>query len=198
MARVIRSIACISFLIGYTIGCASASKSGDEEPMTPPSPAARIETDAGGAEFNNLYHDGERYFAGQPTENGLRDLADRGVKTVINLRPADEMAARVEFDEPALVAELDMRYVSLPVTGATYSLETVDELDRILKETDGQVLLHCGSANRVGLLWANYLARHRGVDLEEAIDLGRAAGMTQESLFDRVRQLAETADAESH
>ena len=133
-------------------------------------PAQRVEAEAGGSEFNNLFVDGPIYFAGQPTEQGLSDLAELGVTTVINLRPPAEMAERVKFDEPALVEKLGMKYVSLPMTGKSYSVETVDALAEILDETQGKILLHCGSSNRVGVLWANYLARHRDIELEEAIE----------------------------
>lgn len=114
--------------------------------------AQRIELDSAQPEFNNLYHDGEFYFAGQPTQAGLQRMQDEGVTTIINLRLDNEMAERVSFDEPALVEELGMTYVSLPMSTGTYSMENVDALAEALSGVKGKVLLHCGSSNRVGVL----------------------------------------------
>jgi protein tyrosine phosphatase (PTP) superfamily phosphohydrolase (DUF442 family) len=57
------------------------------------------------------------YIAGQPTADGIRQLPDQGVTTVVNLRTPAEMA-RVGFDEAALVASLGFiaRWRGAPVT----------------------------------------------------------------------------------
>src|SRR5205814_3589619 len=57
------------------------------------------------------------FISGQPTEQGLRDLHAQGVTTVVNLRTPEEMSSRVPFNEPALVKELGMDYVYLPMRG---------------------------------------------------------------------------------
>ncbi|MHC4770112.1 MAG: protein tyrosine phosphatase family protein, partial [Planctomycetota bacterium] len=90
---------------------------------------------------------GRIYFAGQPSEAALRLAADEGVDLVINLRPLHEMA-KVPFDERALVDELGMRYVTIPVTPSTFSLADVDRFADQLDATEGTVLLHCSSSNR--------------------------------------------------
>lgn len=62
---------------------------------------------------------GPAYIAGQPTEDALRDMAAKGIKTVINLRTQQEMDNRgaVPFDEAALLEELGMTYVHIPLGG---------------------------------------------------------------------------------
>ncbi|HJQ11183.1 MAG TPA: sulfur transferase domain-containing protein, partial [Gemmatimonadaceae bacterium] len=57
------------------------------------------------------------FISGQPTEKALRDLAAQGVKTVVNLRTPPEMVTRVPFDEKALVSQLGMKYIHLPMRG---------------------------------------------------------------------------------
>ena len=56
------------------------------------------------------------FISGQPTEQALRDLHAQGVTTVVNLRTPPEVA-RIGYDEPALVKELGMTYVYLPMRG---------------------------------------------------------------------------------
>ena len=138
--------------------------------------------------ISNLSRDGNVYFAGQPTEEGLGLAPRRGIKIVVNLRGDQEMKSRVDFDEPALVDELGMSYVSIPVTAVSFA--DADRLKSVLSGTSGPVLIHCGSANRVGALWALYLHRHRGVGLDAAIDRGRKAGMRNPALIEKVRTIA--------
>ena len=57
------------------------------------------------------------FISGQPTERALRDLRGQGVTTVVNLRTPEEMSSRVPFDEAALVKNLGMEYVYIPVRG---------------------------------------------------------------------------------
>ncbi|MFZ5656467.1 MAG: beta-lactamase hydrolase domain-containing protein [Pseudomonadota bacterium] len=115
--------------------------------------------------------------AGQPDAAQLAELAGQGVRTVINLRAPGEA---VDFDEPAQVARLGMRYVAFPVTGAA-DLDagrvrgfgaTLDEARR-----QGGVLVHCASSNRVGAMIALDEALNRGRPLDAALERGRAAGL---------------------
>lgn len=109
--------------------------------------------------------------AGQPTADALRELQRQGVTTVVNLRMPDEMA-RVGFDEAALVKELGMNYVYLPVRGGTdhpYSPETVRRFADAMANAKGKVLLHCTIAWRASHLWAAYLIQYRGVAVDSAL-----------------------------
>ena len=58
----------------------------------------------------------DMFIGGQPTEKALRELRAKGVTTVVNLRMPEEMA-QVGFDEAALVKELGMKYVHIPMRG---------------------------------------------------------------------------------
>ncbi len=128
-------------------------------------------------------------FAGQPDAVSLQRLAQEGVKTVVNIRRPSELEG-LGFDEPSVVGKTGMAYLNIPVTPATLSTDDVDQLAEILARAEGPVMLHCGSSNRAGGLWATYLVRHRGVDLEAAIDIGKAAGLRSESMIAAVRRVA--------
>lgn len=118
------------------------------------------------------------YAGGQPTPEQLADLARAGVRTVVNLRGPSESAG---YDEAAEAGRLGLRYVAMPITGATdLDRERVREFGRVLDEArrEGGVLVHCASANRVGALVALDEALNRGCPLGEALERGRAAGLS--------------------
>ncbi|TBR08262.1 MAG: hypothetical protein EPO46_10235 [Lysobacter sp.] len=118
------------------------------------------------------------YSAGQPSPEELADLAQQGVRTVINLRGTDETMG---FDEAAEAARLGMDYRAVPIANASQlDRAKIDEFARELDDARqrGAVLIHCGSANRVGAAVALQEGWLRGRDAEDALDAGRAAGLT--------------------
>jgi uncharacterized protein (TIGR01244 family) len=121
---------------------------------------------------------GPVYVSGQPSEAALRDLASRGVKTVVNLRTQREVDNRqqVPFDEAALLKELGMTYVHIPLGGpdTPYTPEAVEKFAAALDTTDGKVLLHCTVGWRASHMWAAYLVKHKGVTEAEAIKHAQA------------------------
>lgn len=138
---------------------------------------------------NNLFRDGSFYFSGQPDEASLGRLAtEDGITTVVNLRRPSELDS-LGFDERAVVEGLGMTYVSIPVTPQTFSIEDVRRFAKAVEAAKGPILLQCGSSNRVGGMWAAYLAIERGVDLDEALEKGRAAGMRSDSVAQAVKRV---------
>jgi uncharacterized protein (TIGR01244 family) len=115
------------------------------------------------------------YTAGQPSAAQLRQAAEAGVTTVIDLRQPDEDRG---FDETATAERLGLRYVRIPVAGAAgLSQANARALRATLAQSTGPVLLHCASGNRAGALLA-LLQAQDGASIEQALDLGRRAGMT--------------------
>ena len=123
------------------------------------------------------------FVAGQPTQRALREMKARGVTTVVNLRTPEEMRSAVRFDEPALIAELGMRYVYLPVRGNAefpYSPATLAKFAEAVSSANGKVLLHCTIAWRASHLWAAYLIKERGIPVDEALANARAINLMDE------------------
>lgn len=118
------------------------------------------------------------FITGQPTQEGLRELKKRGVTVIVNLRTPPEME-HIGFDEPALIKELGMKYVYLPGDAARpYSPATVASFAKVMEETtDGKVALHCTVAWRASHLWAAYLIKDRGVEVNAALDNARAINL---------------------
>lgn len=114
---------------------------------------------------------------GRPSPAHLARAAELGVKVVVNLCPAAESPG---FDEAALVAELGMNYVNIPVAGpADLSPANVALLAAAL-DGHGQerrTLLHCASGNRVGAMLALKAKQIDGKSPAEALEIGRAAGL---------------------
>ena len=114
---------------------------------------------------------------GQPTEDELHQAAELGYQTVVNLRTeAEEMP----FDEAELVESLGMHYVSLPVAGSEgINAENARALAEVLDRSARPILLHCGSGNRVGALFALKAYAVDGKDAATALQVGRDAGLTR-------------------
>jgi uncharacterized protein (TIGR01244 family) len=128
----------------------------------------------------------DMFIGGQPTERALRELHAQGVTTVVNLRTPPEMA-RVPFDEAALVKELGMKYVYLPMRGTPefpYSPDAVKELTTAMTDAKGKVLLHCTVAWRASHLWTAYMIQSRNVPAATAVKYGRMINLMDEMRMD--------------
>jgi len=167
---------------------AAAPRVSASQQFTKPAPIATVSApsilDTAGLFQDRAARVGEDVFvSGQPTERGLRWLHEQGVTTVVNLRTPEEMTRNVNFDEPALVAKLGMRYVYLPVRGTgefPYSPETLAKFAEAVRTASGKVLLHCTIAWRASHLWAAYLIKERGIPVEAALANARAINLMDE------------------
>jgi uncharacterized protein (TIGR01244 family) len=131
---------------------------------------------------NGVYRDGRVFIAGQPDEDAFKRFRDLGVSVVVNLRPDEEMdnRDRVPFDENALLAELELEYIQIPLGGEKhpYTKEAVDRFAEILDSHPGPVLLHCTVAWRASYLWAAYLVLYQDFALEAALARGEAIAIS--------------------
>lgn len=115
--------------------------------------------------------------AGQPSKEALEALRDQGLRTVINLRVPTERGTR---EEPSWAEDLGLTYVSIPIEGAQgINLQNATALDRALETAERPVLVHCGSSNRVGALLGLRAHELEGLSPEEALEVGRSAGVTK-------------------
>ena len=121
------------------------------------------------------------YVAGQPTEAALSAMRDKGVTRVISLRTAREMDNReiVPFDEAAVVKDLGMDYVHIPLGGpdTPYTAEALDRFASAIETSEGGVLLHCTVAWRASHMWAAYLVAHQGFSVADAVAYGQQMNM---------------------
>lgn len=127
--------------------------------------------------IKNFYQLDEHVYRGaQPAAKGFRYLAKIGVKTVIDLRQADE---RSQGEDRAVTAA-GMKYVSVPMTGLTPPTEP--EITRILGILEdgksGAVFVHCKrGADRTGAVIASYRIDHDHWTNARALSEAKALGM---------------------
>jgi uncharacterized protein (TIGR01244 family) len=130
---------------------------------------------------SRIFHEGRVFIAGQPDEEALRALPGRGVTLVVNLRTPEEMEnrERIPFDEAAVLDELDIEYVWIPLGGDEhpYTPTAVTAFAEALARHKGPVLLHCTVAWRASHLWAAYLVEIHGFPVSEAYARGEAMGI---------------------
>jgi len=188
----------ITRLVGIAAMSAVTSGVSDAQRLTGPNPTdkvpAPVALDTRGLFQDKFAHVGDDVFiSGQPTEQGLRSLRDQGVTTVVNLRSPPEMA-RVPFDEAALVKELGMEYVYLPMRGTAelpYSPAAVKSFADAMSNAKGKVLLHCTIAWRASHLWAAYLIQYRNVPVATALEQTRLINLMDDHRMDGDRQPVE-------
>lgn len=113
--------------------------------------------------------------AGQPSLEQIDALAKQGVRTVIDLRADGEDRG---YDEAAELKARGLAYRRLPIAGAQdLTPANAAALKKLLAESGDGVLLHCASGNRVGALLALMAAQEEGATPQQALELGKRAGM---------------------
>ena len=179
----------MSAVIGFLPGC-GGRRTYDPSPWSRP---PRVIEDWEGVP--HLSRAWNVLFAGQPTEEGLRLLAERGVKVIVNLRPDAEMQRAVDFDEAILVESLGMEYVHIPMTPTTFSGDDVAQLKRVMNRPGAipaeqfRIVIHCRSSNRCGGLWAAFLHDDYEFDESKAIEYGKSAGLRSESMIEATKRV---------
>jgi protein tyrosine phosphatase (PTP) superfamily phosphohydrolase (DUF442 family) len=122
-----------------------------------------------------LYVVDDRLWRGaQPGSTGFRSLAERGVTTVVDLRPGSD--TRAVDDE---VRALNMEPVHMPVTdGQPPTPEQVRDLVRIVDRSPGMVFLHCGEGvGRAGTMSSAYKVTTGQASASEALRESLAIGV---------------------
>lgn len=118
---------------------------------------------------------------GQPTDTAFTKLAANGYRAVLNLRTASEGIDLQHERETAEKAGL--RYVNIPIVSSAPKPEQVDEFIKAVKDPSNHpMLIHCGSANRVGAFWMIYRVVEQGWPEEKAVEEASKIGLTSPAL----------------
>lgn len=114
--------------------------------------------------------------AGAITELGFEQINQSGFNLVVDLRIPDDLSFE---QEGQIASQLNVRYVSLPFAENKRVWRNVDRLALLLEDSSNYpVLIHCGSGNKAGAMWAFYRAR-QGVPGHLALKEGMEAGLTK-------------------
>jgi len=112
---------------------------------------------------------------GQPTAEQLKALEAAGGEIVLDLR--DPMEPR-PVDEAALVRELGMEYINVPVRAGSLDDTTLEHILAVLRgAADRTVFFHCGSGSRVGGALIPYLILDQGLEEQDAVDQAMRVGL---------------------
>lgn len=114
---------------------------------------------------------------GQPTDAAFAKLAANGYRAVLNLRTASE-GVDLKHEQEA-VEKAGMRYISIPVVSSAPKAEQVEDFIKAVKDTNNQpMLIHCGSANRVGAFLMIHRVIEQGWTEDKAMDEATKVGLT--------------------
>jgi len=129
---------------------------------------------------------GDIYLAGQPSAEDLRVFNGQGIKTVISLRHKKELP----WDEASTVELSGMKFVHVPFAGPQQlKPEVFDKVLKILRdEKQGPMVLHCGSANRVGAIWYAYRVLDGKLPPDEAMKEAQKVGLRTPAYLDRAQE----------
>src|SRR5687768_7266915 len=112
---------------------------------------------------------------GQPTADQLKALKAAGGDIVLDLR--DPMEPR-PVDEAALVRELGMEYINIPVRAGSLDDTTLEHILAVLRGAgDRTVFFHCGSGSRVGGALIPYFILDQGLEEQDAVDQAMRVGL---------------------
>src|SRR5204863_2347980 len=138
-----RSAAVVALTFSFAVPAGAQSIVGKGKTGPVPNPVTLDPADLFQAKFVSVGDD--MFIGGQPTEKALRELRAKGVTTIVNLRMPEEMA-QVGFDEAALVKELGIKYVQIPMNGTAknpYRPKELDTFTAAMAAADGKVLPDC-------------------------------------------------------
>lgn len=172
-SRLLALFAGATLLLGSSCSNAPTATSSPAPAATPPSLSAELQATKVG---NLAMPMAGVLTAGQPTEEQMAQLAKLGVTRVVCLRPATE--AGTGWEE-AKAGALGVQFVRLPIAGADdLTPAAAEKLAAELAAANGQTtLVCCGSSNRVGALLAMKAFFVDKQSKEQALALGKAAGL---------------------
>jgi uncharacterized protein (TIGR01244 family) len=140
-------------------------------------------------------HTFDKIFVGsQPAADDLKHAKENGIKTIVNLRMPDELK---EFDEPALVKELGMQYVSYPFNSPDNLTDAmIDGARHVLSDANTKPLfMHCHSGNRAGAIWLAWRVLDGGLAWDKALDEAHEVGLKTPAFETRVKDYVERCKA---
>jgi protein tyrosine phosphatase (PTP) superfamily phosphohydrolase (DUF442 family) len=119
---------------------------------------------------------------GQPGAAHLHALREVGTNIVLDLR--DPMEPR-PVDEQAVVQDLGMEYVNIPVTTGALNDGTLERILETVRDAgERTIFCHCNSGGRVGAALMAYLMVERGMNEEDAITEGMRMGLRSVELLE--------------
>jgi protein tyrosine phosphatase (PTP) superfamily phosphohydrolase (DUF442 family) len=172
------------FALGAVLACLAAVPAlRGAEPAAPKLETASLGSTAAVHRFGTIW------LASQPARDDFALARDLGVRTVVNLRKASELA----WDEAAAVRALGVSYENPAFQSPEELTDAVfDGVRRELTDAEKQpLLLHCSTANRVGAIWLAHRMLDDGIPYDSALREAETVGLKNPALRDKARDYIE-------
>ena len=132
--------------------------------------------------------------APQLSEPDFADVAARGFRSVVNIRPDGEAPDQLPNAQAKSAAQRHgLTFRHLPVMSVNVTDDdVVDGFARLMDDLPGPILFYCGSAMRCTTLWTQAAAPRIGTDV--ALSIARKAGLDLGFLRETIEERAEWLD----
>lgn len=183
MRRALPVVLPVGLVLGLALGLVLAPAAACRRPHEPVR-ADEVEGPFTWGATSSVTHVRHLWLSGQPDEATLEAARAEGVGIVIDLREPDEHA----WDEKQAVEDLGMAYHNVPVPREQpFPPDALARIDALVRENeDEQILVHCSTGNRAAGWLATHLVGVHGMGLEDALAVGRKAGITKDAIIERV------------
>jgi uncharacterized protein (TIGR01244 family) len=105
--------------------------------------------------------------AGQITPDQLKQIADEGYKSVLNLRLPDETGLLA--DEQEKTEFLGLYYVTFPTKTEDINYQSMLQIYQTIVELPKPTLIHCDNSIRSAAIVLLYIAIKQGITFEKAL-----------------------------
>ncbi|QLE49714.1 hypothetical protein FD724_17540 [Nostoc sp. C057] len=105
--------------------------------------------------------------AGQITLDQLKQIADEGYKSVLNLRLPDEIGLLA--DEQEKTQFLGLYYVNFPTKTEDINHQSMLQVYQTIAELPKPTLIHCDNSIRSAAIVLLYIAIKQGITFEKAL-----------------------------
>lgn len=118
----------------------------------------------------------DEFFAGgQPTPADLKQLAEEGFKSVVNLRGTGEAGVLADEQQQAEAAGLE--YTNLPLQSTEASAESIAKLLAEVEQLPTPVYFHCGAGGRASAAALIAFAAQQQLSRADVIAKAEALGI---------------------
>ncbi|BAY11685.1 beta-lactamase hydrolase domain-containing protein [Calothrix sp. NIES-2098] len=122
----------------------------------------------------------ELAIAGQIAPEELKQLAQQGYKSVLNLRSPDEQG--FQDSEQLYTQLLGLHYANLPTKLTEINPQMALRVFQKIAEMPKPTLIHCDSAVRAIAMVLMYIATKQGMSLEEAFKQAENLGLLEDAI----------------
>jgi uncharacterized protein (TIGR01244 family) len=133
---------------------------------------------------------GDIFLTSQLAPEHMRPLRNKGIRSVIDIRPDGEAAGQPSSDElSAASIRRGMKFHYVPVPHETIPDEAVDALRNALTQAPRPTVLYCRTGRRAARTFALAEAsRVDGPDTQAILEMVRSAGFTTDDLREKIAE----------